>query len=181
MTLLLHSQLYLWDSPFLVRFLCMWPCFNPAKEEVTFCPCGWSMLGVFLIPAFTHLGHESVWWNACVHRLDFSLYSHLKEFGGNGVKNNVNSKGKIPSTEGSDKVRSRFAASHRTASMTHYRLNCFWVSYMHAFSIFVFAPVQRNWACFTWKSALEIRSLLLLLLLLTIPVPTSMSHDSTRK
>ena len=43
---------------------------------------------------------------------------------------------------------------------------CFWVSYMHAFSIFVFAPVQRNWACFTWKSALEIRSLLLLLLLL---------------
>ena len=36
---------------------------------------------------------------------------------------------------------------------------------MHAFSIFVFAPVQRNEACFTWKSALEIRSLLLLLLL----------------
>ena len=36
--------------------------------------------------------------------------------------------------------------------------------YMHAFSIFVFAPVQRNWACFTWKSALEIRSSLLLLL-----------------
>ena len=41
---------------------------------------------------------------------------------------------------------------------------CFWVSYMHVFSVFVFAPVQRNWACFTWKSALEIRSLLLLLL-----------------
>ena len=41
---------------------------------------------------------------------------------------------------------------------------CFGVSYIHAFSIFVFAPVQRNWACFTWKSALEIRSLLLLLL-----------------
>ena len=28
---------------------------------------------------------------------------------------------------------------------------------------FVFASVQRNWACFTWKGALEIRSLLLLL------------------
>ena len=27
--------------------------------------------------------------------------------------------------------------------------------------IFVFAPVQCNWACFTWKGALEIRSLLL--------------------
>ena len=46
---------------------------------------------------------------------------------------------------------------------------CFWVSYMHAFSIFVFAPVQRNWACFTWKSTLEIRSLLLLLLSKTSP------------
>ena len=34
---------------------------------------------------------------------------------------------------------------------------------MHAFSIFVFAPVQRSLACFTRKSALEIRSLLLLL------------------
>ena len=25
---------------------------------------------------------ESVQWNACVHRLDLSLYSHPKEFGG---------------------------------------------------------------------------------------------------
>ena len=41
----------------------------------------------------------------------------------------------------------------------------FWVSYMHVFCIFVFAPVQRNRACFTWKCALEIRSLLLILLL----------------
>ena len=41
---------------------------------------------------------------------------------------------------------------------------CFGVSYMHAFYSFIFAPVQRNWACFTWKGALEIRSLLLLLL-----------------
>ena len=29
---------------------------------------------------------------------------------------------------------------------------------------FVFAPVQQNWACFTWKGALEIRSFFLLLL-----------------
>ena len=36
---------------------------------------------------------------------------------------------------------------------------------MH-FVLCVFGPVQRNWACFTWKGALEIRSLLLLLLLL---------------
>ena len=49
-------------------------------------------------------------------------------------------------------------------SMTGHPL--FWVSYMHVFCIFVFAPVQHNWACFTWKGALEICSLLLLLLLL---------------
>ena len=39
------------------------------------------------------------------------------------------------------------------------------MSYMHIFSIFVFALVQRNWACFTWKGPLEICSLLLLSLL----------------
>ena len=41
---------------------------------------------------------ESVRWNACVHRLDLGLYSHPKEFWGNGVRIHVNSKGKIPST-----------------------------------------------------------------------------------
>ena len=38
---------------------------------------------------------ESVQWNACVHRLDLGLYTHLKEFGGNGVRSHVYSKGKI--------------------------------------------------------------------------------------
>ena len=31
---------------------------NPTKEVVTFHLCGWCMLGVFLLLAFTHLGHE---------------------------------------------------------------------------------------------------------------------------
>ena len=39
----------------------------------------------------------SVWWNACVHRQDLGLYSHPKELLGNGVRTQVNSKGKIPS------------------------------------------------------------------------------------
>ena len=61
-------------------------------------------------------------------------------------------------------------ASTSTSMFQHDCLDtyCFWVSYMHAFSIFVFAPAQHNWACFTWKSALEIRSLSLLLLLLPL-------------
>ena len=41
---------------------------------------------------------EFVWWITCVHRLDLSFYSHLKEFWGNEVRTHVNSKGKIPST-----------------------------------------------------------------------------------
>ena len=73
---------------FWVRFLRMWPFFNPTVKVVTFHLRGWCVLGVFLLPAFTHLGHErqgsfeSVRWNACVHRLDLSLYSHPKEFFG---------------------------------------------------------------------------------------------------
>ena len=32
--------------------------FNSTIEVVTFCLHGWCMLGVFLLPAFTHLGHQ---------------------------------------------------------------------------------------------------------------------------
>ena len=53
-------QLYLWGSPFLGeifaynydRFL------NPTIKVVTFRLRGWCLLGVFLLPAFTRLGHE---------------------------------------------------------------------------------------------------------------------------
>ena len=34
--------------------------------------------------------------NPCVHRLDLGLYSHPKEFWGNGVRTHVNSRGKSP-------------------------------------------------------------------------------------
>ena len=52
-------QLYLWGSPlwgeisaYVTGF------FNPTIKEVTFHLRGWCMLGVFLLPAFTRLGHE---------------------------------------------------------------------------------------------------------------------------
>ena len=32
--------------------------FNPTKEVATICPLGWCKLGVFLLPAFTCVGHE---------------------------------------------------------------------------------------------------------------------------
>ena len=47
---------------------------------------GW-LLGVVFVAAFIHLGHEQqdLWspcgGNACVHRLDLSLYSHQKAWG----------------------------------------------------------------------------------------------------
>ena len=43
---------------------------------------------------------QSVRWKACEHRLDLGLYSHPKDFLGNGVRTHVNSEGKIPSTGG---------------------------------------------------------------------------------
>ena len=96
--------------------------FNLTIEVVTFRLCGWCMLCVFMLPASTSLGHvrifESKRWNACVHWLDLCSYSHPKEFWGNGVRNHVNSKGKIPSAGGSSD-----AESGRTVSPTHYQLS----------------------------------------------------------
>ena len=54
--------------------------------------------GIHPSRTWTSGSFESVRWNACVHRLDLGLYSHPKEFWGNGVWTHVNSKGKIPST-----------------------------------------------------------------------------------
>ena len=71
----------------------------------------------------------SMQWNACVHRLDLSFFSHPKEFwgwgggGGNGVRIHVNSKGKIPSTGISEENQTHAAAASRTASPTHDQLS----------------------------------------------------------
>ena len=64
--LLLRSHLYLWGSPFLARFLCMWPFLNPTIKVVPFHLCGWCMLGAFFFPAFTRLGYECQnLWSLC--------------------------------------------------------------------------------------------------------------------
>ena len=41
-------QLHLWGLPFWVRFLHMWPLFNPTTEVVIFRLHGWCILGVFV-------------------------------------------------------------------------------------------------------------------------------------
>ena len=69
---------------------------------------------------------ESVRWNACEHTLDFGLFSHPKEFWGNGVRAyvNSNSKGKKALSTGRggwggispEEDGTHDAASSRTAS-----------------------------------------------------------------
>ena len=54
-------------------------------------------------------------------RLQFILSSERAS--GNGVRTQANSKGKIPSTLGSEEGWTRDAASCRTVSPTHYQLN----------------------------------------------------------
>ena len=51
-------------------------------------------------------------------------------------------------------------------------VRCLWCARVRARVCVLFIGiVQRNWACLTWKSAIEVKSLLLLLLLLTIDIP----------
>ena len=50
---------------------------------------------------------ESVRWNACVHRLGLGLYSHPKEFWGNGVRTHVNCKGRGGGGGGEESVYQR--------------------------------------------------------------------------
>ena len=51
-------QLYLWGSPLLGEIFAYVTVFNPTIKVVKFRLHGWYMLGVFLLPAITHLGHE---------------------------------------------------------------------------------------------------------------------------
>ena len=132
--LLLHSQLYLQGSPFLVRFLRMWLFFfffffksNHRGSHILslwMVHAGWVFVAS-IHPSRTWMSGsiESTRLNACVHRLDLSLCSHLKEFWGNGVRNHANSKGKIPFTGGSEEAWTCDAESRRTVSPTHYRLS----------------------------------------------------------
>ena len=97
-------QLYLWGSPFWVRFVCMWPFFFKSYHRGSYILSSWmvhagcvSVAGIHLSRTWMSGSFESVHWNACVHRLDLGLYSHPKEFWGNGVRTHVNSKRKIPS------------------------------------------------------------------------------------
>ena len=69
----------------------MSPFFNPTIKVVTFHLHGWCVLGVFLLPAFTRLGHECQdllspcdEMHVCTDYT--SVYTLIRKgFGGNGV------------------------------------------------------------------------------------------------
>ena len=65
---------------------------------------------------------ESLWWNACVHRLDLNLYSHPQELGGMESEPTLFPLVKFPLPEkfSSEEDQTHNAAS-RTASPTHYQ------------------------------------------------------------
>ena len=68
---------------FWVRFLRMWPFFNPTIKVVTFRLCGWCVLGVSLLQTFTHLGHESMRWKCmCAQTRPRFILSSERVLGG---------------------------------------------------------------------------------------------------
>ena len=85
--LLLPSKLYLWGfTSSCDFFLQMWPFFDPTIEVVSHILSLWMVhagcifvAGIYPSRKWMSGSFESVWWNACVHRLDLSLRSHLKE------------------------------------------------------------------------------------------------------
>ena len=56
--LLLHSPAISLEFTILGEIFAYVTVFNPTIEVVTFRLRGWCMLGVFILPAFTRLGHE---------------------------------------------------------------------------------------------------------------------------
>ena len=63
-------------------------------------------------------------WNACVYRVNLGLYSHPKEFWGNGIRTHVNSNGKTPSTEqNSPQRRIEPMSLHQVGQRTQHTVN----------------------------------------------------------
>ena len=88
----LASQLYLWGSPFLVKFFVYVTIFQ-SNYWGSHIPSSWmEHAGCVFVDSFylsrTRMSgsFESVEWNACVHRLDLGLYSSSERILGNGVR-----------------------------------------------------------------------------------------------
>ena len=126
----LESKLYVWGSPFWVSLCVSDLFFQKSNHRGSHILSLWMVhvRCVFLLPAFTCLGHECqyLWVRVrecmCAQRRPWFTLSSKRVFG-NEVRTHINSKGKIPCTRGSEEGRTHDAASRRTVSPTHYQLN----------------------------------------------------------
>ena len=85
-----------------------------------------SAAGIHLSRTWMSQSFESTQWNACVHRLDFGLYSYTNEFSEMESEPMLTPREKSSLLDGSKQGCIRDAALHRTVSPTHY-----WLSYSH--------------------------------------------------
>ena len=102
--------------------------------------------GIHLSRAWMSGSFESLQWNAFMHRLDLGLYSHPKEFWGNGVRAHVISKGKIPSTGSPEEDRTHSASSRRTYSGP----NTLPTELFQPLFFSVFSFNQQKWSFWEW-------------------------------
>ena len=120
--LLVRSQLYHWGPPILGEIFAHVTFFDPTIEVVTFRLRGWYILGVFLLPAFTRLGHEyQDLLSMCSKMLvcDAQTRPQFILLSESFWEMESESKGKVPSTRSTEEDQTHDAASHRIASPTH--------------------------------------------------------------
>ena len=183
--ILKRSQLYLWGSPFWVKFcfvfcllfffffvsccFCLFCCFcicdrvNPTIEVATIRFRRWCMLGVFVAgihPSRTWMSgsFESVRWNACVHRLpDLSLYSHPKEFLGNGVRTMLTPREKSPLLEAQRRVKpaTLYHAGQRAQHTTDWAILA---KPIHSkIKLNIVSSLRSRWRCSTGRVSCTLR------------------------
>ena len=99
---------------------------------------------------------EYVGWNACVHRLDFGLYSHPKVFffffffflgggeGGMGSEPMSTPREKSPLPEAQRRIEPTTLHQAETASPTHYRQSYFARRKMHSRPAHKTSPPDRR-------------------------------------
>ena len=119
-------QLCLWGSPFWVRFVHMWSNFWGSHIMSSWMENAGCVFVADIDPSRACMSgsFESVRWNACVHRLDLSLYSRLKEFFWGMESERMSTpreNSPLPEKFSSEEDQTHDAASSRTASPTHYQ------------------------------------------------------------
>ena len=103
--------------------------FNPTTVVVTFCLCGWDMLGVFLLLAYTCLGHErqdllSPWDGRNVSTDLTLVYTLIRKSLGRMKPEPMltpREKSALPENNSTQEDWTSNAASSRTASPTRYQ------------------------------------------------------------